>query len=137
MKTVCTILTIVAFFLYAATLPANKKFVPVNGKEPGKDPSVPTEEGEPVKRERGRDGKIRGRSIADKYRSSLNHLLALQIFLGGIISLPAMYLVANKKTSFHIVLLLWICVSLLSSAFFLLPFVRKIKNRKVRSNRSM
>ncbi len=137
MKTVCTILTIVAFFLYAATLPANKKFAPVNGKEPGKDPSAPTEEGEPVKRERGCDGKIRGRSIADKYRSSLNHLLALQIFLGGIISLPAMYLVANKKTSFHIVLLLWICVSLLSSAFFLLPFVRKIKNRKVRSNRSM
>ena len=138
MKTACTVFTLIAFFLYASTLPANRKFVPAKAK-PADDAVEPAESEMPRRKEqeRGCDGKIRGRSIAEKYRSSLNHLLALQIFLGCVFSLPAMYLVMKRKQAFQTVLLLWICVSLLSSAFFLLPFIRKIKNRKVRSNRSM
>jgi hypothetical protein len=139
MKTACTIFTLIAFFLYASTLPQNKKFVAASAKQKegtSEDQESSSKE-PPVKRERGRDGKIRGRSIAEKYKGSLNHLLALQCFLGCLMSVPAMYFVAKGKTSFQTVLLLWICVSCLSSAFFLLPFIRKIKNRKVRSNRSM
>ncbi|MBP5417351.1 MAG: hypothetical protein J6Y58_07495 [Clostridiales bacterium] len=137
MKTFSTVLALIAFFLYAATLPANRRFVPV--KKNTEEASDEQTDQPPVKKEqeRGRDGKIRGRSIAEKYRSSLNHLLAMEIFLGCLMSVPAMYFVSKKQRSFQTILLLWICISLLSSAFFLLPFIRKIKNRKVRSNRSM
>ncbi|MBO4689024.1 MAG: hypothetical protein J5636_11005 [Clostridiales bacterium] len=126
-KTVCTIFTLIAFFLYASTLPANRRFKPEETqKEPG-------EKG----RERDRRGRLRGRSIAEKYRSSLNHLLALQLLLGGVISLPALVFVASKNTAYRVVLLVWVCVSFLSSAFFLMPYIRKLKGRKVRSSRSM
>ncbi len=140
MKSLCTIFTMIAFFLYASTLPQNKKFAPVSSKqakEGSSDNAESSSKKEPVKHERGRDGKIRGRSIAEKYKSSLNHLLALQIFLGIVMSVLTMYFITRKDPAFQTVILLWICVSVLSSAFFLLPFIRKIKNRKVRSNRSM
>ena len=137
MKTASTVLTIIAFFLYAATLPASRRFVPAKKNPDGAEEKQAEDLPEQKEQERGRDGKIRGRSIADKYRSSLNHLLAMEIFLGCLISLPAMYFISKKQLAFQTVLLLWICISLLSSAFFLLPFIRKIKNRKVRTNRSM
>lgn len=137
MKTSSTVLAIIAFFLYAATLPANRRFAPVKKNSAEEDEEKTEIPSAPKEQERGRDGRIRGRSIADKYRSSLNHLLALEIFLGCVMSLPAMYFISKKQQSFQTVLLLWICISLLSSAFFLLPFIRRIRNRKVRSNRSM
>ena len=206
-KTVCTVITVIAFFLYAATLPASKKFVPSKSAQsahseavpaksahseasPAKDPrggapapasakpsasesepakspfvksnteasaSAPTKSAsaasapdddpdlfrpapEPApapKLERDRKGKLRARSIAEKYRSSLNHLLALQLFIGALFALPAMFFVARKNTAYRVVLLVWICFSLLSSAFYLLSYIRKIKGRKVRRSRSM
>ncbi|MBR5974623.1 MAG: hypothetical protein IK020_05505 [Clostridiales bacterium] len=126
-KTVCTILTLIAFFLYASTLPANRRFKPEETpKEPGEK-----------EHERDRKGKLRGRSIAEKYKSTLNHLLALQLLLGAVISLPALVFVARKDSAYRVVLLVWVCFSFLSSAFFLMPYIRKLKGRKVRSSRSM
>ena len=200
-KTVCTIVTVIAFFLYAATLPASKRFVPtkeprggapapvppsakgVHEPAPAKtaasktdapaksdstaspasdkttkpdsaaaatsksaaaasddDPDLFQPAPEPVpapKLERDRKGKLRARSIAEKYRSSLNHLLALQLFLGALFALPAIFFVARKNTTYHVVLLVWVCFSFLSSAFYLLSYIRKIKGRKVRRSRSM
>lgn len=136
-KMAATVLSVITLFLYAATLPANRKFAPAKKQTDGAETEQTDETAVQKDQERGRDGKIRGRSIAEKYKSSLNHLFALEIFLGCLMSLPAMYFVSKKQHAFQTVLLLWICLSLLSSAFFLLPFIRKIKNRKVRSNRSM
>ena len=137
MKTVCTVFAVIAFFLYASTLPGNKKFVPASGKKSSGEPKEQASPSEAPEKERGTDGRLRGRSIAEKYRSSLNHLLALQIAIGIAMSLPALFFVIRKQAAFQTVLLLWVCISYLSSAFFLLPFIRKIRNRKVRSNRSM
>ena len=113
-KSVCTILLIATFFLYASTLPMGKKVVPA-----------------------GELKEKKGRSIADKYRSRYNHLIALQIFLGLLFVIPSGIFVIRKSDSFRIILLVWICVSILTSAFFMLPFIRKIKGRKVRSSRRM
>lgn len=154
MKTVCTVITLAAFFLYASTLPASRKFTPAkNGSEgrsadrkhrrpapaaPG-DPVLPSAPGSEDESELPRDhkGRIRGRSIAEKYRSALNHLLALELLLGAAFSLPALYFVARKNSAYRVVILLWICFSFLSSAFFLMPYIHKLKGRKVRSSRSM
>ena len=167
MKTVCTVITLAAFFLYASTLPASRKFTPAkNGSEgrgadrkhrrpapaapgtspahspapaaPG-DPDLPSAPGSEDESElpRDRKGRLRGRSIAEKYRSTLNHLLALELLLGAAFSLPALYFVARKNSAYRVVILLWICFSFLSSAFFLMPYIHKLKGRKVRSSRSM
>ncbi len=136
LKTVCTTLTIVAFFLYAATWPKDKKFsVTVNTAEHQSDLSgngadtVP-----PVRRAKG---KTIERPLVEKYRSALNHLLALQGVLAIASALVACIFVARRKAAFYTVMLVWICISLLSSAFYLLRFLRRIKERNVRKNRSM
>ena len=147
-KTVCTVLALIAFFLYASTFPGHKKFMPETHKRrggagdgatgdsgAGTDPAATTES--PRELERGRKGKLRGRSIAEKYKSTLNHLLALQLLLGVLFSLPALIFVFRKSAAFTTVLLIWVCFSFLSSAFFLMPYIRKLRGRKVRSNRSM
>ena len=145
MKMICTILSVIAFFIYAATLPANRKIKSAAAEEAagesagnaggaGQDGAFP---GVSSERARGRDGKLRGRSIAEKYRSALNHLLALQGFLGVLFALVTLFFIIRKQSAYHVVLLLWVCMSYLSSVFFLMPFLKKVKNRKVRTNRSM
>ncbi|MBR5041318.1 MAG: hypothetical protein IKX68_09370 [Clostridiales bacterium] len=149
MKMICTIFTVVSFFVYAATLPPNKKLAPANaGNRGGGEDGAGTRDatgagadpataGAAPELARNRSGKLRGRSIAEKYRSALNHLLALQGFLGVLFALVTLFFILRKQSAYQVVLLLWVCVTYLSSAFFLMPFLKKVKNRKVRSNRSM
>ena len=54
-----------------------------------------------------------------------------------LFALVTIFFVIRKQSAYQAVLLLWVCVTYLSSAFFLMPFLKKVKNRKVRSNRSM
>ena len=145
MKMILTIFSVIAFFVYAATLPPNKKLAPANAGDRGEEgsvgdgaaPSAKGPAGAAPELARNRAGKLRGRSIADKYKSALNHLLALQGFLGVLFALVTIFFVIRKQSAYQAVLLLWVCVTYLSSAFFLMPFLKKVKNRKVRSNRSM
>ena len=142
MKMLCTTFAVVAFFVYAATLPPNKKLRPAKAENTGEEGEGAGASGAPGEGagpdlSRNRAGKLRGRSIAEKYRSSLNHLLALQGFLGVLFALVTLFFIARKQSAFQVVMLLWVCVTYLSSAFFLMPFLKKVKNRKVRSNRSM
>lgn len=135
-KMICTILAIVAFFLYAATFPKDKKISVSNASHtaggPNADPGMGTEAGSmPAK------GKPRGRMLSEKYQSALHHLMALQGFLGLLAALPACIFVIQRNAAYHTVLLVWVCISLLSSAFYLLRFLNKIKDRNVRKNRSM
>lgn len=130
LKTVCTTLTVVAFFLYAATLPQNKKLSVSN--QPN-DMGTGSEDtyARPTK------GKPKGRPLSEKYQSALNHLMALQGVIGIAAGIVACIFVAKGEAAFHTVFLVWICFSLLSSAFYLLRFLRRIKDQKVRKNRSM
>ena len=82
-------------------------------------------------------GKLRGRSITQRYRSACAHLLALQLFLGLFFALGSCFLIVKKSPYHKTVLLVWMCLSLLSSAFYLLGFLRHMRDRKVRKNRSM
>lgn len=135
LKVVCTVATIVAFFLYAATLPKVQRFTQKD--HAGQDDDLPNGKKQTEGLSRSTNGKLRGRSIADKYKSALVHLMTLQVFLGVIAAGPACYFVAKGKSYFQVILLVWICVSLLSSAFYLLRFLRKIKEDHVRKNRAM
>lgn len=158
-KLLSTVILLVAFFLYAATLPKHKKIVvaeeedsdsmenaPVPSASPSSpeaslreeaDPDLPRKEGPRKELPRNRKGELRGRSITQRYRSACAHLLALQLFLGLFFAVASCFLVVKKSPFHKTVLLVWMCLSLLSSAFYLLGFLRHMRDRKVRKNRSM
>ena len=182
-KLLSTVILLVAFFLYAATLPKHKKIVvaeeedsdslenaPVPSASPSlgasassgvpatmahsatagagasspeaslreeADPDLPRKEGPRKELPRNRKGELRGRSITQRYRSACAHLLALQLFLGLFFAVASCFLVVKKSPFHKTVLLVWMCLSLLSSAFYLLGFLRHMRDRKVRKNRSM
>lgn len=158
-KLLSTVIFLVAFFLYAATLPKHKKIVvteeedsdslenaPVPSASPSSpeaslreeaDPDLPRKEGPRKELPRNRKGELRGRSITQRYRSACAHLLALQLFLGLFFAVASCFLVVKKSPFHKTVLLVWMCLSLLSSAFYLLGFLRHMRDRKVRKNRSM
>ena len=145
-KLLSTVVLLVAFFLYAATLPKHKKIV-VEEDEADLEPDLSQKDtsgkessgNDAAARElpRNRKGKLRGRSITQRYRSACAHLLALQLFLGIFFAVASCFLVVKKSPYHKTVLLVWMCLSLLSSAFYLLGFLRHMRDRKVRKNRSM
>lgn len=134
LKTVCTTLTIVAFFLYAATWPKDEKIaLPIRSEEFDPD----WKEHNAGEASSARRTKSKERPLVEKYRSALGHLFEFQSVCGISVAIAACCLVAMGKTAYHTLLLVWICFSLLSSAFYLLRFLRRIKERNVRKNRSM
>ena len=188
-KLLSTVVLLVAFFLYAATLPKHKKIVveededseslenapvPAASSDSGEsanlkssassgapapmahsaaagagsssseaslrepsDPDLPRKDEPRRELPRNKKGKLRGRSITQRYRSACAHLLALQLFLGLFFALGSCFLIVKKSPYHKTVLLVWMCLSLLSSAFYLLGFLRHMRDRKVRKNRSM
>lgn len=158
-KLLSTVIFLVAFFLYAATLPKHKKIVVTEEEDSDSlenapvpstsasspeaslreeaDPDLPRKEGPRKELPRNRKGELRGRSITQRYRSACAHLLALQLFLGLFFAVASCFLVVKKSPFHKTVLLVWMCLSLLSSSFYLLGFLRHMRDRKVRKNRSM
>lgn len=133
-KFVCTILLFVAFFLYAATLPAEKKKQESSSKQDEsakKDPSPIVEETE------RRPAKLKNRTIFQKYAASQNHLVGLLLLVAALFTLVAVLCVAKKPAGTKPVLLVWIWASYMISAFFMLSFMKKVPKKASRKNRSM
>ena len=133
-KVICTTVLVMAFFLYAATLPAEVKNQSI--KEASERPT-PEKAPAPA----GSDGarpkaKLLSRSVFEKYHAAQNHLLALLLLVAAIFSLVAVLCTIKKPDATKPVLLVWVWAAYMISAFYLLPFTRKFPRRQVRKNRA-
>ena len=130
-KVLSTALLLVAFFLYAATIPKGKGYAASSNEDEHSG-----ENAQVSKDAHGR-AKLKNRSVTAKFISSMKHLMALQILLG--LCFAAGGCVFVWKTPAHVkhVMLIWMWMSFVSSAFFLLKWIRKLPAKTVRKSRSL
>ncbi len=128
-KVICTTLLLVAFFLYAATIPKGKGYA--MAKTPAGDAEDPVSAKDP----RGRV-RLKNRSVTTKFISSMKHLMALQFLLGLCFAAGGCVFVWRTPSHVNHVLLIWMWLSFVSSAFFLLRYIRKLPPKTARKSRS-
>ncbi|MBP5491896.1 MAG: hypothetical protein J6Y08_03540 [Clostridiales bacterium] len=133
-KVLCTMVALVAFALFAATIPSAQKAPAAKEADMNGASSAKTEE---KFSENAPASRPKGRSIFEKYHAAQNHLAALQLLLGAVAGVGGCLMVAISTSQVKRLLLIWVCVSFLSSAFYLLRYIRKIPKKTVRQSRVM
>ena len=130
-KVICTTLLLVAFFLYAATIPKGKGYASAKpAEEERKDGEVR------VSKDANGRVRLKNRSVTTKFISSMKHLMALQFMLGLCFAAVGCFFAWRTPSRVNHVLLVWMWMSFVSSAFFLLRYIRKLPPKTARKSRS-